>query len=384
MKLVQVNLQAHFGGGEVFTAFLCRALSRLGIATHLLVNPRATFWPQLGLPADTEHVLVSDPTEVTRHLPSGPVWLLAHGPLPQALREAALGRLRTAVAHMPVQGRNPRAFDDHDIIYPVSGWVRDGLLAAGLPAWHEPLYGVADLTGRGATGDVRRTSRYDWDQRKARDRLLGCMEPLAEAFRSHPTFARTNDRDAPLTLGIVSRLTPIKQFPLLFQSLAPVLARHPTVRLEIFGSGGYASVRDLDRALTPCHQQVRFWGQQRHVASIYGQLDYLLTGLPEKEALGLNIIEAQACGTPVIAVNAPPFTETVVDGETGFFYRDPRQDAAADFDRLLSALLASADAGRGALQPQLATAHLARFSFDSFVSRVQSVVADAQTQLNER
>jgi glycosyltransferase involved in cell wall biosynthesis len=271
-----------------------------------------------------------------------------------------------------VQGRDPAAFADHDRIYAVSGWVRDGLKAAGLPVWEEPLYGVADVGSRkGSDGaqSICRTSRYDWDRRKGRDRLLGAIEPLAEMLRPHPAF----ERRPGLTLGIVSRLTPIKQFPPLFAQLAPVLARQPRVNLEIFGSGGYASVRDLDRALAVLPGgQARFWGQQRDVGVIYGQLDYLLSGLPEKEALGLNIIEAQACGTPVIAVNAPPFTETVLNGETGFLYRDPRQDAGADFARLIDELLA----GRARPKPELARQHLARFSFDAFVERMRPIVAD--------
>jgi hypothetical protein len=44
------------------------------------------------------------------------------------------------------------------------------------------------------------------------------------------------------------------------------------VNLEVFGSGGYASVRDLDRALAVMPgRQVRFWGQQRDVGVIYRQ-----------------------------------------------------------------------------------------------------------------
>jgi len=371
MKLVQINLQPHFGGGEVYTAFLCRALSQLGVPTRLLVHPRAAFWDRLGLPADTERIAVAEAAELPHHLPAGPVWLLSHGPLPASLRSATPGRLRSAIAHMPVQGREPAAFAGHDRIYAVSGWVRDGLKAAGLPAWDDPLYGVADLGARTGEGQVCRTSRYDWDRRKGRDRLLGALEPLIEALRPHPAFVRREG----LTLGIVSRLTPIKQFPLLFSHLAPVLACHPQVNLEIFGSGGYASVRDLDRALAALAPgQVRFWGQQGNVAAIYAQLDYLLSGLPEKEALGLNIIEAQACGTPVIAVHAPPFTETVANGLTGFLYRDPRQDGGADFGRLLDELLA----GRPRPKPDLADTHLARFSFDAFVERLRPVVADAE------
>ena len=376
VQCVQINLQPHFGGGEVYAAFLCRALSRLGVPTRLLVHPRAAFWDRLQLPADTERVAVTDPAGLAQYLPAGPLWLLAHGPLPEQLRAAMPGRLRTAVAHMPVQGRDPGEFADHDRIYPVSAWVRDGLKAAGLPAWDEPLYGIADVSDHTAAGapGIRRRSRYDWDRRKGRDRLLGWIEPLAETLRPHPAFVR---RDG-LTLGIVSRLTPIKQFPLLFSYLAPLLARHGRVHLEIFGSGGYASVRDLDRALAELPAgQVRFWGQQDNVAAIYRQLDYLLSGLPEEEALGLNIIEAQACGTPVIAVDAPPFTETVLHGVTGFLYRDPRQDAGTAFGLLLDDLLA----GRARPQPELAQAHLARFCFDAFVARLRPVVADVEHAL---
>jgi glycosyltransferase involved in cell wall biosynthesis len=375
-RLFQINLHPNFGGGEVYTAFLCRALSRLGVSTRLLVHPHATFWDRLGLPADTECVAI-DPASVEQNLPGEPLWLLSHGPLPAALRAPVSGRLRTAIAHMPVQGRDPTVFAGHERIYAVSGWVRDGLKDAGLPAWDEPLYGVADFFAEARSSDdgISRTSRYDWDRHKGRDRLLGVLEPLAEALRAHPPFVR---RDG-LTLGIVSRLTPIKQFPRLFAHLAPVLARHREVHLEIFGSGGYASVRDLDRALAILPAgQVRFWGQQGNVASIYRQLDYLLSGLPEKEALGLNIIEAQACGTPVIAVDAPPFTETIRHGETGFLYRDPRQDAGAAFGSLLDDLLA----GRPRPHPELAQAHLARFSFDAFVERLRPLVADAERQLS--
>jgi glycosyltransferase involved in cell wall biosynthesis len=94
-----------------------------------------------------------------------------------------------------------------------------------------------------------------------------------------PAFARLPG----IALGIVSRLTPIKQFPLMFRHLAPVLARHPQFRLEIFGAGGYASVRDLRRALAPVRERVRFWGAQAQVGAIYRRIDYLMTGLPERK-----------------------------------------------------------------------------------------------------
>ena len=174
------------------------------------------------------------------------------------------------------------------------------------------------------------------------------------------------DKRPGLTLGIVSRLTPIKQFPLMFGMLAPVIARYPRVNLEIFGSGGYASVRDLRVALAPVLKQVRFWGHQANVAAVYPQLDFVLSGLPEKEALGLNLIEAQYCGTPVLAVHAPPFTETVIDGQSGFMFSDPREDGGESFAQLLQRLLA----GAVRPDPRQAAAHLDRFSFAAFRGRV--------------
>lgn len=368
MNLIQINLQPHFGGGEVYTAFLCRALSQLGMPTRLLVHPRATYWGHMGLPKDTELITVANPEYLPTYLPSDSVWLLSHGPLPASLRKAKPGRLRTAIAHMPVQGRNPAAFADHDKVFAVSGWVLEGLQAAGLPAWTEPLYGVADLSLRNhGNSPLRRTSRYDWDRRKFRDRLLSWLEPAVEPWRSHPHY----EKRPGLTLGIVSRLTPIKQFPLLFGSLAPMLARMPDVNLEIFGSGGYASVRDVSHALRPIASRVRFWGQQSDVVTAYRGIDYLLTGLPEKEALGLNVIEAQAVGTPVLAPAAPPFTETIVEGVTGFFYRDPRQDHGADFARLLAQLQTLPKPP----DPRMATEHLAKFSPDAFRERLRPIVA---------
>lgn len=366
MRHVQINRQTHFGGGEVYTAFLCRALSQLGVPTRLLVHPRAAFWNRLGLPDDTEVVKVGETQALGRYLPSGPLWLLSHGPLPAELLVPAPNRLLTAIVHMPVQGRNPAAFAGHDKLFAVSGWVRDGLIAAGLPVWPEPLYGVADLARPAGASAIRRTSRYDWDRRKFRDRVLSWIEPIWENLRPHPKYARRPG----LTLGVVSRITPIKQFPALFAALSPILASHPGINLEIFGAGGYASVRDLDAALRPMNDRVRFWGHQTDVANVYRHIDYLLTGLPEKEALGLNVIEAQACGTPVLAPAAPPFTETVVDGATGFLYRDPREDGGADFDRLMGRLRAMSQPP----DPRASRAHLDKFSFPRFVARLSAVI----------
>ena len=122
---------------------------------------------------------------------------------------------------------------------------------------------------------------------------------------------------------------------------------------------------------------MRFWGYQQDVKRVYAELDYVLSGLPEKEALGLNLIEAQSCGTPVLAVNAPPFTETVLNGETGHLFTDPRTDDEQSFADLLAKLTASNTLSKPDLRGKpLVDAHLARFSEHSFRTRLTAAMAD--------
>ena len=371
MRAWQINLQSHLGGGEVFTAFLTRALSRLGVPSTLFVRRGAEFWRRLALAPESDLVPMEDAREIAPLLPRERAWLLGHGPLPEGIAADAL-HLRTAVAHMPPQGRDPHAFDGHDLVFAVSEWVRDGLRASGAPAWNEPLYGVAEVRGDPGA-PVHARPPYEFDRRKLRDRALGAVQPIFSLFQGSPEYRKRPG----LTLGIVSRLTPIKQFPEQFALLAPLLAARPGVNLEIFGAGGYASVRDLKHALQPLGARARFWGYQDNVAAVYARLDYLLTGLPEKEALGLNVIEAQASGLPVLAVAAPPFTETVLDGASGSLYRDPRGDGGADFARLLDEILA----GKRRPDPRLAREHLEKFAFDAFCARVERAVQAVRPRL---
>jgi len=371
----QINLQRGMGGGEIYTRFFTRALLELGWSVVLFVHREAHGWAGLQQPG-LSLVPVRNYAEIPARMRGGRTLVITHSP---ALGEVgkmlrARGAFLASFAHMPLYGRDPGPYGAVDLILAVSQHVIDSLEASGLQNFYpEPLYGVADFErGQQAAkvGIVRRPL-YDWDRRKFRDRMLAELYPLYAACLPRKAFARRPG----LTLGIVSRLTPIKQFPLLFEVLAPVLRRFPSVNIEIFGSGGYASVRDLRRSLAPIMRQVRFWGQQTDVRGVYLRIDYLLTGLPEKEALGLNVIEAQACGTPVLAVNAPPFTETIVPGKSGFLFTDPRKDNGQDFAELLTRLTAE----QGIDRARMDTHHLEQFTFEAFKTRVAEAMRHAES-----
>lgn len=364
VSIEHINLQPDTGGGEVYTHALSRALAEAGARVRLYVHPANRLWDDLASQG-MELVRAADERQLVDSLPRARSIVLTHSPLSLGCLDAmARTHLVAGFAHMPAYQRGAEGFGHYHYVATVSRYCIDLLRAAGIAHVHpEPMYGVADA-GRGdPSAEIWGNSPYVWDRRKMRDRLLGLVQPLAHGRRRFR-------REAAATFGIVSGLVPIKQFPLLFSIVAPILAKRG-VRLEVFGAGGYAQVRDLRRALRPLGGHARFWGHQRDVAAIYPQLDYLMTGLPEKEALGLNVLEAQACGTPVLAPRGGPFAETVLDGRSGFLYRDPREDGGRDFERIVAGIVSGAPRP----DPRLAGEHLAAFSYAAFAARAASLLA---------
>jgi glycosyltransferase involved in cell wall biosynthesis len=366
LRIHHVNLQPIVGGGEVYTRALTRALADAGAAVTLYAHPRNRFWEDL---AGGRVTLVAAEREdqLPGLLPRSRSVVLTQSPISEAcVRRIARDHFIAGYAHMPVYRRPAEGFRAYHLVITVSRYCIELLTRAGIEnLYPEPMYGFADLA-RGDDAGIFARSPYLWDRNKFRDRLLGWLEPLAPGARTRRSFSKQPG----VTLGIVSLLAPIKQFPELFSILVPALARQPAVNLEVFGAGGYAQVRDLRRALEPLGARARFWGYQRNVGAVYPRLDYLMTGLPEKEALGLNVLEAQACGTPVLAPHAPPFTETMLDGASGFLYRDPREDGGRHFAALLDSIVA----GRPRPDPRLAArAHLEQFSYPALRERARSL-----------
>lgn len=373
----QINLQCWFGGGEVYTGFVTKALHSLGWENVIFVHEEATFWEKMSLPGTT-FIRVSRFDQIAEYLPQSRCLLIFHTlPRPEQINNLNQ-HLLTCFAHMPLFGRDPSVYKPFQVIFAVSQYVMNSLAGAEITQYYpEPLYGVADLdrTVVDNSSEIRSGMLYSWDKHKFRDVLLSYIYPLYYGLKPATVFSKRPG----LTLGIVSVIGPIKQFSALFKIISPIIRQFPMVNVEIFGYGGYASVRDLKRALAPIRSQVRLWGKQENVKKIYPHLDFLLAGLPEKEALGLNIIEAQSCGVPVIAVKSPPFTETIIDGKTGLFYNDPRKDSGRDFARLLTEIHAS-----GARpNPFSASEHLKKFSFEVFATRLKEAMDYALTHFSQ-
>jgi D-inositol-3-phosphate glycosyltransferase len=183
-------------------------------------------------------------------------------------------------------------------------------------------------------------------------------------------------------LLFVGRLQPFKGPDLAIRTLAAALSAAPDVvqqtRLaviggtsgssEAYGGDGPGFLRGLARRLgvvdrvdfVPAQPQAR-------LAGFYAAADALL--MPSRsEAFGLAALEAQACGTPVIASAQGGLRDVLVHGKTGFLVAD--QDAGAWADRVIALLRddeLSGQLGRAARQ------QAARFPWDATVRKVASI-----------
>jgi glycosyltransferase involved in cell wall biosynthesis len=148
-------------------------------------------------------------------------------------------------------------------------------------------------------------------------------------------------------LLVVSALAPYKRID---DAIRAARKRH--VRLTIVGSGP-----EEKRLKTLAGADARFLGavSDRELLSLYRTSEALL--MPGEEDFGIAPLEAQACGTPVVALGKGGALETIVDGETGVLYAEPGPEALGEaIDRARSLRF----------DPARLVSHAARFSRRSF------------------
>ena len=118
--------------------------------------------------------------------------------------------------------------------------------------------------------------------------------------------------------------------------------------------------------------------EEARLSGLYSMADLFVMPTIELEMFGMAAVEAQACGTSVLASDHGGLRETVPDAVGGRF----RNGDAADLAARLDALLADED-GR---QERSAAArrNAARFSWDTVCERLQLLVDDASSCYGRR
>jgi glycosyltransferase involved in cell wall biosynthesis len=122
--------------------------------------------------------------------------------------------------------------------------------------------------------------------------------------------------DAPL-IGIIARLSDVKGIDVLIKAMPFVLKEIPSANLMIAGQGPQeAYLRKLTQELS-LTAHVHFKSTIDQTAELLGAFDvFVMPSL--MEGLGLSVIEAQACGIPVVASRVGGLVDLIEDGKTGF------------------------------------------------------------------
>jgi glycosyltransferase involved in cell wall biosynthesis len=129
--------------------------------------------------------------------------------------------------------------------------------------------------------------------------------------------------DARCVVIAPARLTRWKGQLVLIEAVSMIEQRRPgALKVIIAGDAqGRASYADEVNAAigrAQLRDVVAVVGHLRHINLAFAASDLAVFPVTEPEAFGRGAVEAQAMGVPVIATNLGGYTETVIEGETGF------------------------------------------------------------------
>ncbi|MBF0431638.1 MAG: glycosyltransferase family 4 protein [Fibrobacteria bacterium] len=137
----------------------------------------------------------------------------------------------------------------------------------------------------------------------------------------------------PYTIVYMGRLKKYKGLDVIFHAIARLQERLPDIRLEVAGRGDDKPRLEALASSLGISNQVSFLGfiTEAEKVRLYTEAA-IVANTSLKEGYGLTIIEANACGTAVVATDVPGLCDSVKDGITGFLV--PRNDSKAFADKL--------------------------------------------------
>ncbi|MBK5307591.1 MAG: D-inositol-3-phosphate glycosyltransferase [Frankiaceae bacterium] len=383
------------GGMNVYVVETSKRLAERGVQVEVFTRATSSDLPPL---------VELSPGVTVRHVTAGPFEGLSKEDLPAQLCALASGVLRTEAQH------EPGWYDVVHSHYWLSGQV--GWLAS--ERWGAPLVHTAHTLAK-----VKNLALADGDAPEPLRRVVGEEQVIAAADR---LVANTDDEARQLVdlygaeaervvtvapgvdlehfrlgdasaartrLGIppdavvllfVGRIQPLKAPDVLLRAAARLLEQDPSMRQRLVvavvgGPSGTGlaepeALQDLARALgiadvtrfeapSAGKGRLRDWYRAASVVAVPSH----------SESFGLVALEAQACGTPVVATDIGGLRTAVRDGVSGLLV--PGHDAGEWAAALTKAVEMRAVLGEGAV------AHAAQFSWSTTAAGLLATYRDA-------
>ena len=206
----------------------------------------------------------------------------------------------------------------HDMFYPLA------VLAATIERHVMPwIYRHAKFV------TISESTKSDMHKLGITQRDIQIVYPGIDHTKHHPApKAKTP------TILYLGRLKQYKSVDILIKAFKSIYAKYSNVKLVIAGDGEeLAKLKQLATDLGVL-KAIKFLGYVTETQKVkLMQQAWVFVQPSIMEGWGITIIEANACGTPVVASRVPGLQESVQNPHTGFLV--PPKDEAAMTDRLL-------------------------------------------------
>lgn len=338
-QILHISTGAELGGAERVVLDLARGLDRERFHVRVLV-------PRLGRLAEALHA-VGIPTLVVGY------WGRGH----RLGRYSSWREYASALRSLPHVARTIRALARFVNETPIELIHAHGIKAQAFSAGLAPFVRARIIWH---VHDFLRHRKFWWGfralGRRIPDLLLVPSRAVAREFAEwgnvlvipngvdlqHFSPSLSQRADGPRRVGMIGALAPWKGHEIFLQAAERVSRVLPDVEFlvvgdEIYDTTGHQGFRRrleqeaVRRGLASC---VRFTGFCADIAAILRELSIVVHCSLDPEPFGRVLIEAMACGVPVIATRGGATEEIVREGETGLLV--PPGDA----ERLAEAILA--------------------------------------------
>jgi sugar transferase (PEP-CTERM/EpsH1 system associated) len=130
-------------------------------------------------------------------------------------------------------------------------------------------------------------------------------------------------------IGIVARLNEVKDHSNLLKACKVLKRFTNNFKVVIVGDGPLRSHLESESESLQLQDRVIFTGTRNDIPDILHELDiYVLSSI--SEGTSMTLLEAMACGLPVVATNVGGNPEVVMDGETGLLVPSRNPEALAE------------------------------------------------------
>lgn len=324
LRVLHVDGERGYGGGQRQLRLLARELARLGVEQDLAVRPGSALAGvagQLGLPlhaleqrSDLDLLGARRLAGICRRLAPQ----IVHTHSARSLGVAALARRVFGL------GRPPLLVHTRRVSFPVKGLLGGIKVRAGSDRFIAISRAAAEGLLRAGVAEERLAlipSGIDLPEGPQREQARAAVLRLGG-------FA-----PADLVIGSCGNLLANKRFDLLVRAVA-ALARELPVRLVIWGDGPLReALAALSRGLG-AKAFVVFAGHVDQPERFFAGLDAMALA-SEAEGLGSVLLDALARGVPLLGAAAPGIDEVVEDGVNGLLFSPGSvEDCAAKLRRL--------------------------------------------------